>query len=78
MLQKFEVLTPLFEGQANERLQFKLNIDGHDYRGIFHNEEVHWFQPQPHNKIDENELDFIESNVCEFLKKMDIYFTERS
>ncbi|SDM91549.1 hypothetical protein SAMN05518871_102555 [Psychrobacillus sp. OK028] len=47
MLQSFEVIKPLFEGQANEHFQFKVNIEGNDYRGIFHNEEVHWFQPQP-------------------------------
>lgn len=52
MLQNFEVITPLFEGQANERFQFKVKIEGHDYRGIFHNEEVQWFYPHPQHKVD--------------------------
>ena len=63
MLQNIEVITPLFEGQANERFQFKLNIEGNDYRGVFHNKEVQWFQPQPHNKIDKYELNFVEAGV---------------
>lgn len=52
MLKSFEVIAPLFEGQANERFQFKVNIDGNDYRGIFHNDEVHWFHPQPQHKAE--------------------------
>lgn len=59
MLQNFEVITPLFEGQANERFQFKVNIEGNDYRGIFHNEEVHWFHPQPQQKVEPNVLKLI-------------------
>lgn len=63
MLQNIEVITPLFEGQANERFQFKLNIQGNDYRGIYHDKEVQWFHPQPHSKIDKDELIVVESNV---------------
>ncbi|MFJ7935614.1 hypothetical protein [Sporosarcina sp. NPDC096371] len=67
MLQNFEVITPLFEGQVNERIQFKLNIEGNDYRGIFHEQEVQWFQPQPHTKIEKNELDVVESSVRDLM-----------
>ena len=35
MFQDFEVKT-LFEGQVHERHQFTLNIEGHNYQGIFH------------------------------------------
>ncbi|MHA6261401.1 hypothetical protein ACXYMX_16175 [Sporosarcina sp. CAU 1771] len=63
MLQNIEVMTPLFEGQVNERLQFKLNIEGNDYQGIIYDEEIHWFHPQPYNKIEEDDLNFVESNV---------------
>ena len=62
MLQDFEVITPLFEGQANERFQFKLNIEGNDYRGVFLDGEVQWYQPKPQNMniIREDELNMIE------------------
>lgn len=58
-----KVITPLFEGQFNERFQFTLIIEGEDYRGIFHDEKVQWFQPQPYNKIEKDELNFVESTV---------------
>jgi hypothetical protein len=63
MLQNIEVITPLFEGQANERFQFKLNIEGNDYRGIFYDNEVQWFQPHPHSKIEKDDVNFVEANV---------------
>ncbi|MFJ7934457.1 DUF5342 family protein [Sporosarcina sp. NPDC096371] len=63
MLQNFEVIPPLFEGQVNERFQFKLKIEGNDYRGIYHDKEVQWYQPHPHDKIEQDDLDSLESNV---------------
>lgn len=63
MLQNFEIISPLFEGQTHERFQFKLSIEGNDYRGIFHDQEVQWFQPHPHHKIEKDELNLVESNV---------------
>ena len=50
MLQNLEVITPLFEGQANERFQFKLNIEGNDYRGIFHDKELNFRRVKSANK----------------------------
>lgn len=63
MLKNFEVITPLFEGQVNERCQFTLNIEGNEYRGILHEEEVHWFQPPPYSEIEKANLHLLESNV---------------
>lgn len=63
MLENFEVIDPLFEGRGHERIQFKLTIEGNDYRGLFHNNEVQWFQPHPHQKIGEYDEEIIESNV---------------
>ncbi|KOO49933.1 DUF5342 family protein [Viridibacillus arvi] len=63
MLQNFEVIKPLCEGQVNERFQFKINIEGNDYRGIFHDREVQWFHPQPHSKIEKDEFNFVEAKV---------------
>lgn len=67
MRQNFEIITPLFEGQVNERCQFKLSIDGNDYRGIFHDEEVQWFQPPPDNEFEKRNLDLVESHLHEFI-----------
>lgn len=62
-LQNFEVITPLFEGQVNERFQFKLTLEGNDYRGIVHHNEVQWFQPHPQNTMEETKVNFVESNI---------------
>lgn len=69
MLQNFEVITPLFEGQVHERCQFKLNIEGNEYRGIFHEEEVRWFQPPPFSDFEKGNLLFVESNVRDLVTK---------
>ena len=65
MLQNFEVITPLFEGYVNERVQFKVNIGGNDHRGIFHNEEVLWFQPHPQHEIEENVRELISDRLIQ-------------
>ncbi|WP_342514189.1 hypothetical protein MKY34_05375 [Sporosarcina sp. FSL K6-1522] len=69
MLQNIEIITPLFEGQVHERIQFKLNIEGNNYRGIFHDKEVQWFNPQPHSKIEEDDVNFVEANVHNLMFK---------
>lgn len=46
MIKDFQVEL-LFEGQVHERYQFKLKINGNDYRGIFEEGEINWFNPQP-------------------------------
>lgn len=63
MLQNFEVIEPLFEGQNHERIQFKLTIEGNDYRGLFHDNEVQWFQPHPQHKIGIYDEEIVEANV---------------
>ncbi len=60
------VITPLFEGQVNERFQFTLNIEGQDYRGIFHDQKVQGFQPQPNEKLEKEHFNFAVSNVRHF------------
>ena len=69
MLENFEVVSALFEGQVHERPQFKLSIEGQDYKGVFHDEEVHWYQPHPHHKLEEDQVNAIESDVRELLNE---------
>lgn len=63
MLQNFEIIKPLCEGQVNERFQFKIKIEGNDYRGIFNDKKVQWFHPQPFSHVEKEELKFAEANV---------------
>ncbi|MEH7092981.1 DUF5342 family protein (plasmid) [Priestia megaterium] len=62
MFENFEV-KPLFEGQVHERHQFSLYIQGNEYQGIFHDGDIHWFNPHPQNALEENHLQAVESKV---------------
>jgi hypothetical protein len=67
MLQNFEVITPLFEDQVNERFQFSVSVDGNEFQGIFHDDEVQWFQPHPTSIIEEDEVTFVEASIQNFI-----------
>lgn len=67
MFQNFEV-KPMFEDQIHERHQFTLSIEGNDYRGIFHEGNIHWFHPHPANQFEEGHLDAIEAKVSDMMQ----------
>ncbi|MCM3651135.1 DUF5342 family protein [Metabacillus litoralis] len=58
---------PLFEDQFHERHQFTLNIEGDNYQGIFHGGEIQWFHPQPNAKLEEDDLQDLESKVHDLM-----------
>ncbi|KMY55862.1 hypothetical protein AC623_19560 [Bacillus sp. FJAT-27231] len=62
MFQHFEV-KPMFKDQVHERHQFKLSVQGTDYRGIFHQDEIHWFHPHPMQILEEEYMEAMESQV---------------
>ncbi|MBT2667937.1 DUF5342 family protein [Bacillus sp. ISL-4] len=66
MFEDFEV-KPLFEGQIHERQQFSLNIQGDNYQGIFHDGEIHWYNPHPKNNLEEDHLEAVESKVHDLM-----------
>jgi hypothetical protein len=37
------------------------------YKGIFHNGEIQWFNPHPKNKLGENKLQDVESRVYDLM-----------
>jgi hypothetical protein len=67
MFENIEVMQ-MFEGQAHERQQFKVTIQGNEYTGIFHDGEVHWFNPTPKNKLEEKHISSVEPKVHDLLK----------
>lgn len=69
MFENFEV-KPLFEDQVHERHQFQLNIEGDSYQGIFHEGEIKWFHPKPHDKLDEDHLQQVEKKVHDVMQKL--------
>ncbi|OCA92872.1 hypothetical protein [Pseudobacillus wudalianchiensis] len=66
MFQDFEV-EPMFEDQVHERHQFKLNVEGMDYRGLFHEGEIHWFNPHPKQNLGDSHVEAIESQVYDLI-----------
>ncbi|MFK2825382.1 DUF5342 family protein [Bacillus sp. B190/17] len=62
----FEV-KPLFEDQVHERHQFTLNIQGNEYQGLFHEQEISWFHPHPERTLEEDHLKAVESEVQDLM-----------
>jgi hypothetical protein len=58
MIQNFKV-KPLFENKFHERYLFTLNINGCNYQGIYHDEEIQWVHPQPNIKLEEDDLQYL-------------------
>ncbi|MEI3607507.1 hypothetical protein SPD48_17645 [Pseudogracilibacillus sp. SE30717A] len=63
-------VTPLFESQVNERHQFKLTIDGDEYKGILYDENIEWFHPKPKRKLQDELVERVEKKV---MKKVNEY-----
>ncbi|AZU64259.1 hypothetical protein [Neobacillus mesonae] len=66
MFKNFEVKT-MFKGLFHECQQFKINIKGKDYAGLFKAGEIQWFHPHPKNKLKETHLSAIELKVQDLL-----------
>ncbi|KAB2336163.1 hypothetical protein F7731_11735 [Cytobacillus depressus] len=68
MLTYFNIEKTLFKSQFSERYQFVLNYKGKDFKGLYHNGEIMWFNPQPLNSLKEKHFDKIESQVHKKMK----------
>lgn len=66
MFQNFEIKS-MFDEQVHERRQFKLTVEGTDYQGIFHEGEIHWFNPHPKHTLKGNHVEALESQVHEMM-----------
>ncbi|KAB2328354.1 hypothetical protein F7731_25740 [Cytobacillus depressus] len=69
MLTNFTIEKTLFKNQFSERYQFVLDVKGNEFKGLYHNGEITWFNPQPLNYLEEKHLDKVESNVLKKMKK---------
>lgn len=68
MVDDFEVES-LFEDRQHERHQFKLVIDGLNYKGDYCDGEIQWLNPHPKQVISKQELQAVEAEVHELLGK---------
>ncbi|AXN38861.1 hypothetical protein [Peribacillus butanolivorans] len=58
-------LKPAFEDRVHERRQFSLQVQGEEFKGFVHEGEIQWFHPQPKQKLEEDLVEAIESEIHE-------------
>ena len=58
-------LTLAFEGRLHERLQFKIQIQGEEYKGFVHEGEIQWFHPHPQQELKNEHVQAIEVDIHE-------------
>lgn len=56
---------PVFEDKAYKRHQFTLKVQGEQYKGFVHEDEIQWFHPQPKQKLKEQQVEAIEAEIHE-------------
>lgn len=64
---EFEV-TPMFNQQIHEAHQFKLLIDGEEYKGLVRQGKLEWFHPKPRRKLNNAKVEKIEEQVQQKMK----------
>ncbi|VEF47491.1 Uncharacterised protein [Bacillus freudenreichii] len=69
MLTNISIEKTLFKNQYHERYQFVLKYKGNDFKGLYHNGEITWFNPQPLNYLKEKRLDKVETKVHKKMRK---------
>ncbi|WP_066384115.1 hypothetical protein [Neobacillus mesonae] len=66
MFEDFEV-SQLWEGHVHERPQFSLSVQGNEYKGMVHDDKIHWFHPHPKQTLEEEHVSAIESKVFDMI-----------
>lgn len=64
---EFEVTT-MFDQQVHEAHQFKLLIDGEEYKGLVRHGKLEWFHPKPRRKLNNAKVEKIEKQVQQKMK----------
>lgn len=65
---EFEV-APMFDQQVHEAHQFKLLIDGEEYKGLVRHGKLEWFHPKPRRKLNNDKVEKIEKQVQQKMKE---------
>ncbi|MET3317856.1 UNVERIFIED_ORG: hypothetical protein ABIC97_000942 [Peribacillus simplex] len=66
-LEDFEVET-VFENRVHERHAFTFKVQGEEFKGHFHEDEIHWLHPHPKQTIDESKVDIIETTIHSLMR----------
>lgn len=60
---------PMLKDHSREAHQFKLRIQGEEYKGIFRDENIEWFHPKPRRKLENEHVEKVEKKVHEKVKE---------
>lgn len=72
MIENFSVRKEIFGDTQNETLHFELTLDGKEYQGHYKDDEVNWFQMQPHQEDHVMELEDLEAEVKKRLREWEV------
>ncbi|WP_338469736.1 hypothetical protein R4Z10_13050 [Niallia sp. XMNu-256] len=63
-IKKMEMMQ-VFKDRPHERRQVILKIDEDEYKGFVHNGEIQWFHPHPKQKLNDEHVEVIETEIHE-------------
>ena len=58
-------MTQVFEDRPHERRQVTLKVQEHEFKGFVHEGEIHWFHPHPKQKLKDEHVEAIETEIHE-------------
>lgn len=58
-------IKPVFEDTPHERQKVTIQVNGEESKGLVHKGNIQWFHPQPQQKLEENLVQVLESEVHE-------------
>ncbi|MFJ8236034.1 hypothetical protein ACIQ34_09845 [Ureibacillus sp. NPDC094379] len=74
-LQDIEMMVA-FQDRPHERRQVILKVNGEEFKGFVHEGEIRWFHPHPNQKLNDEHIEVIESEIHEKVAKQSKGFTE--
>ena len=58
-------MTQVFEDRPHERRQVILKVQGDEFKGFVHEGEIQWFHPHPKQKLKDEHVEAIETEIHE-------------
>jgi len=58
-------VTQAFEDRVHERTQVTIQVQDEEYKGFVHNGEIQWLHPHPQQRLDDQQVQAIESEIHE-------------
>ncbi|MFS0574446.1 hypothetical protein AB1K83_02295 [Sporosarcina sp. 179-K 3D1 HS] len=65
--EKYIEVKAAFEDRPHECYQFTMQVDGEEFKGLIHKGKIQWFHPQPQQKLEEEQVQALESQIQEEL-----------